>query len=109
MKEIDSYLCPVCGGEVPVGSAACPGCGPRKVARRMRKRKQKRGRIKHPWEQDSSQDGLGLDLSSSEFDYEDFVEREFGSKPHRQIGIAWYWWLTAIIVLTVFILSFIAL
>lgn len=98
MKEIDCYLCPDCGGEVPVGSASCPGCGPRKVAQRMRQKK--RRKKKRSWEQDSAQDGL--DLPSNDYDYEDFVEREFGSKPHRKIGITWYWWLTAIVVLAIF-------
>jgi hypothetical protein len=27
----------------------------------------------------------------------DFVAREFGSKPHRRIGIKWYWWETALV------------
>ena len=25
----DTYICPQCGAEVPVGSAGCPGCGPK--------------------------------------------------------------------------------
>ena len=25
----DTYICPQCGAEVPVGSPACPGCGPK--------------------------------------------------------------------------------
>lgn len=54
------------------------------------------------WEQEPS--GNGLDLPDNDFDYEDFVEREFGRKPHRQIGIAWYWWTTAAVLLVLFLL-----
>lgn len=52
------------------------------------------------WEQDSAYDGL--DLPGEGYDYEEFVEREFGDKPHEQVGIAWYWWLTAVGLLGVF-------
>ena len=41
----------------------------------------------------------GLDLPGEDFDYDEFVEREFGTKPHRRTGIKWYWWLTAVVVL----------
>ena len=92
MKDVDCYLCPECGAEVPVGSKGCQACGPRKIAKRMRRKKM--ARKPKPWEQDSTYDGLGL--PDDDFDYEDYVEREFGGKPHKRIGIAWYWWLTAV-------------
>jgi hypothetical protein len=63
----------------------------------MRRKKLKRARKSRSWEQDPSYDGL--DLPGEDFDYEDYVEREFGGKPHRQVGIAWYWWLTALLLL----------
>lgn len=94
MAKVDSYLCPDCGADVPVGSKGCQACGPRKVARRMRK---KRPSKRQSWEQDGPYDGLGI--GEDDFDYEDFVAREFGGKPHRQIGIAWYWWLTAVLLI----------
>lgn len=92
---MDYYICPECGADVPVGSRGCPTCGPRKVARRKRKAKARKS-----WEQDSAYDGL--DLPGEGYDYEEFVEREFGDKPHEQVGIAWYWWLTAVGLLGVF-------
>lgn len=42
-------------------------------------------------------DGLGL--PEEDFDYDAFVAREFGIKPHKRIGIAWYWWVTAALLL----------
>ena len=49
------------------------------------------------WEQDSDYDGL--DLPDEDFDYDDFVAREFGKAPHRKVPIKWYWWVTAILLL----------
>ena len=97
MEELEFYLCPECGADVPVGSEGCKACGPRKVAHKMRRKKQKAARKKRSWEQDSAYDGLGL--PDEDYDYEDFVEREFGGKPHKRIGIAWYWWLTAVVLI----------
>ncbi len=96
MKDADYYLCPECNAEVSVGSQGCQACGPRKIAKKMKLKKRKKiARERKSWEQGSSYDGL--DLPDDDFDYEDYVEREFGKKPHRKIGIAWYWWLTALI------------
>lgn len=97
MKDLEFYLCPECGADVPVGSTGCNACEPRKVAQKMKRKKQKRSRKRRSWEQDSTHDGLGL--PDEDFDYEDYVEREFGGKPHRSIGIAWYWWVTAVLLL----------
>ena len=89
MSAVDYYLCPECGEDVPVGSKGCSAC---KADEDKRKVKRKRS-----WESDSTYDGLGL--PDEGFDYEDFIEREFGDKPHRRIGIAWYWWVTAVVLL----------
>lgn len=103
MKDVDCYLCPECGADVIVGSGGCEGCGPRKVGQKMRRKKEKAARKQRSWEQDEMYDGL--DLPGGDSDYEDFVEREFGGKPHRQIGIAWYWWLTAVMLIILFLWS----
>ena len=47
------------------------------------------------WEQDSDSDGL--DLPDEDFDYDEFVAREFGKLPHRKVPIKWYWWMTAVL------------
>jgi hypothetical protein len=42
--------------------------------------------------------GDGLDLPDEEFDYEDFVAREFGHRTSKAIRIRWYWVVTAVVV-----------
>jgi hypothetical protein len=88
MAKILSYICPFCEIEVAVGQP-CPGCA-KKKRRQTPKRK--------PWEQDKSADGLGL--PDDDFDYDDFIAREFGkAAPHRQSGLRWYWWVLALVIL----------
>ena len=70
----------------------CPGCAPKRQRRRKRLKKVASSRRKD-WNQDAISEGLGI--PDEEFDYEDFIQREFASKPHRRIGIKWYWWATA--------------
>lgn len=67
----------------------CPGCA--------KKRKPAAKPARKSWESDPAADGL--DLPDEEFDYEDFVAREFGRAPHRALGVKWYWWLLGVAVL----------
>jgi hypothetical protein len=92
MPETLSYLCPFCDREVRVGTP-CPGCA----------EKQRKAGDSTPksWAQEPGADGL--DLPDTDFDYNEFVAREFGGLPHRRLGVAWYWW--ALGVLLVVILS----
>lgn len=87
VPEVLSYICPFCECEVRVGEP-CSGCT--KKAKRTAAKKRS-------WEQDNSADGL--DLPDEDFDYEEYIAREFGKAPHRTLGLKWYWWLLAIIVL----------
>lgn len=95
MMAGEVYTCPSCGSEVEVGGQ-CPGCAP---APREKQRHKKRRRMtaarKKSWEQDAVYDGLKL--PDGDFDYDDFIEREFGHKPHRRLGIKWYWWVTGLV------------
>ncbi len=79
------YLCPFCGSEATVGGP-CPGCAPEWTGKARRSEENE----PHPWEQDESLDGL--DLPDGDFDYDDFISREFGGAPHRRLGVKWYWW-----------------
>jgi hypothetical protein len=88
MAKALSYQCPFCDQQVRVGKP-CPGCA-RKSAKTPPK-------ARKSWETDPSEDGLGL--PSDDFDYDDFVAREFGKSPHRQLGVKWYWWVLGIITL----------
>ena len=81
------YQCPSCDHEVTVGTP-CPVCS--------RKEKPTKNSPKS-WQQDESYDGL--DLGDDDFDYDDFVKREFGSSAPHEIGIKWYWYVVAILVL----------
>jgi hypothetical protein len=79
--------CPVCGADVPRGARACPGCGSDEST----------GWSDHAHAQ-------SLDLPDDEFNYDEFVEREFGeSKPQR---IHWLWIATAVVLLALSIWFF---
>jgi hypothetical protein len=43
----------------------------------------------------------GLDLPEEDFDYDEFVAREFGHVPHKQLGVKWYWWWIGVVLLVV--------
>jgi hypothetical protein len=83
-------VCPVCGEDVPRGSLACPECG---------------ADHNSGWRPDA-ETADGLDLPENDFNYDEFVRREFGSglKPP---GIKTIWWITAIIILVVSIALYI--
>jgi hypothetical protein len=74
-------VCPVCGEDVPPRARACPECG-----------------ADHNSGWRLAADGGGLDLPDEEFDYDEFVAREFGEGV-RPSGIRPIWWVTAIVVL----------
>ena len=74
-------VCPNCGAEVPRNAKACPGCGSDEQT---------------GWSEEAHADGLGL--PDEEFDYNDFVKREFGSKNPVPRGIHWFWWVIAVLV-----------
>lgn len=99
----DTYVCPGCDKEVAVGSRACPHCHPPRKRRTRTKANPKKA--KPSWHQESTAEGLDLPLTDEDFDYADFVAREFGGKPHRRIGIQCYWWVTALVLLILIILA----
>jgi len=79
-------VCPVCGEEVPPGAVACPACGADHHS---------------GWRDDAgSCDGVGM--PDDEFNYDEFVEQEFGSSP-KPAAIKTLWWVTAILVIVVFV------
>jgi hypothetical protein len=87
MTEVLSYRCPFCDRDVRVGRP-CPGCA---------KKGKPRKPAKKSWHQDAAQDGL--DLPDEDFDYDEFVAREFGKVPHKRLGAKWYWWLLGVFLL----------
>jgi len=87
-------ICPVCGNLVPSNSPNCPECG---------------ADHETGWSELATAQQLGI--SDDEFDYDEFVENEFGDKPAkaqpqiRPHGIAWLWWIVALL-LAIALLSF---
>jgi uncharacterized membrane protein YvbJ len=74
-------VCPNCGAEVPPNARACPECGSCEET---------------GWSQRAETDHLGLPEPEEEFNYDDFVKREFGDDKPVPRGIKWYWWLVAV-------------
>jgi uncharacterized membrane protein YvbJ len=80
--------CPVCGADVPRRARACPECGADETT---------------GWSEDAQ--SQSLDLPDDNFDYDEFVKREFEGKPARRKS-HWLWWSTAILLLVLFVVLF---
>ena len=78
-------VCHNCGAEVPERAKACPECGSDEQT---------------GWS--AAAESSGLDLPDEEFDYDDFVKKEFGDKSPVPRGLHWFWWLVAIIIIIAF-------
>ncbi len=74
--------CPACGEWVYRGAVACADCGACE---------------RSGWSGDTHEDGL--DLPDDEFDYEDFVAREFGSQRAKNLMMKNVWWWVALVLL----------
>jgi hypothetical protein len=83
--------CPNCGADVPPGARACPECGADE---------------KTGWSGEAY--ASSLNLPDESFEYDEFVQREFGKNP-RPHGIKWYWWVVAIGVVALFIIGLLGL
>lgn len=94
MKQALTYICPFCDCEVVVGKP-CGTCA--------KKIKPAPAKSKRPQAHDKIYDGL--DLPDDDFDYDEFVAREFGHMPHRKTGVKWYWWVCAVAVLSLMALG----
>ena len=86
--NVSDFKCPECEADVSPNALGCRTCGARK----------ENGR----WLRSSIYDGIGVD-GDDDFDYEEFVEREFGSGQRRKTPKEKFWWLVAVFVLLVFI------
>jgi len=84
--------CPHCGADVPAGAKACPACGADE---------------KTGWSEEAHVGGLNL--PDEEFDYDEFVDREFGKKKVLPHGISWFWWAVAIVLAALFLAAMIGL
>lgn len=87
--------CPVCGEWVPKGAVACSDCG---------------ACAKSGWK-DGAGGYDGLDLPDDDFDYDEFVAREFGEKSpsssRQGVSKEVFWRWVAAIILAVMVLGYI--
>ncbi len=85
-------VCPQCGALVPPRARACPECGSDEQTGWSERAQAQR-----------------LDLPDDEFNYDEFVQEEFGGsgrKPVKPHGIKWLWWLVALGLLACFAWAF---
>jgi hypothetical protein len=82
-------ICPHCGEEIPPRAKACPQCGSDEET---------------GWSEEARSDGLGL--PEENFNYDEFVQREFGDKSPKPRGLNWFWWLVALLLLVAFVLVY---
>jgi hypothetical protein len=80
-------ICPNCGGELSPKVRVCPHCGSDE---------------KTGWS-DEAHIG-GLNLPDQEFNYDEFVESEFGGAKGKPRGLHWFWWLVALLLLVAVVL-----
>jgi hypothetical protein len=78
-------VCPVCGEDVPPKALACPECG---------------SDHNTGWKRNAgTYDGLDLP-DDDDFNYEEFVENEFGDgSASKRTGLKPIWWVTAVVLL----------
>jgi uncharacterized membrane protein YvbJ len=80
--------CPNCGADVPQNARACPECGSDDST---------------GWSERATTQSL--DLPDDEFNYEEFVEREFGTPKRSKKKL--FWTIVAVLLLLSFLLLFI--
>lgn len=92
------FRCPTCGKSLSPNARSCGGCGARREGK--------------DWFGPEAYDGLGL--GDEDFDYDEFLRREFGGAGSGPGG--WFlrmtpkerfWWVTAVILLIAFVLAFV--
>ena len=84
--------CPVCGEFVPRRSVACPGCGASRDS---------------GWNEEAAVSGLDLP-GDDEFDYDDFVAREFGQGRPKRPDRRRLWTVVGLLLIAAMAASFLA-
>jgi transposase len=74
-KSPTPETCPLCGADVPARAKACPECGADHAT---------------GWSDQARYDSL--DLPDQEFDYDEFVQREFAGRAMKRRTPAWILW-----------------
>jgi hypothetical protein len=79
-------VCPNCGADVPRYAKSCPGCGADENT---------------GWSDSAYADNLGI--PDEQFDYDEFAKAEFGGTQVKPRGVHWIWWLTALVLVLLFL------
>ncbi len=87
MTRVRPFDCPICGGRVPAKAKACPHCG---------------ACDKTGWNEEATSSD-GLDLPDDTFDYDQFVQEEFGT-PAKPKPFAKIWRITGIVLALVVVI-----
>ncbi len=89
VEESLSWKCPECGVDISPNAAGCSDCGAMKE--------------NGLWIHSASGDGLDLP-NEDDFNYEEFIQREFGGGEGRKkkTPIEILWWVVAVIILVSF-------
>ena len=86
-----TFNCPTCGEEVPEDALSCPHCGACEET---------------GWKEDAAVYD-GVDLPDDDFNYDEFVKKEFGptAKPRN---LSWLWWFAGIVTVLAFLYCILA-
>ena len=82
-------LCPVCDEPVPAGALACPECG---------------ADHNSGWRVDADVYD-GVELPADDFNYDDFVKREFGARV-KPVGVKMVWWIAGILLIVALLMMY---
>lgn len=82
-------VCPNCGADIPRQAKACPGCGADETT---------------GWADSAQADHLGI--PDDNFNYDQFVQTEFGPERLKPPRLHWLWWATALILVSLFLFHF---
>ena len=87
-------ICPVCGEDVPRNALACRHCG---------------ADHNSGWREDAHIYD-GTDVPAESFDYDEFIQQEFGEEKKRRrlpnTGLHPVWWITALLLLATFVVIY---
>ena len=92
-RKDDYFVCPHCGAQVRAGARACPECGSDEQT---------------GWAEGADKWAAGIPTGyagEDEFDYKEFVRREFGRRPKRVLGLPWWLALALVAALAIGLLS----
>lgn len=83
-KPVPLFNCPNCGEEVKVTARSCPNCG---------------ADDETGWKEEAFSGGYGYE---DDFDYDEFVSKEFGGNKVKPAGMSWWQWGLAILLAVAF-------